>query len=72
MKPIKSLVVAFCTIAFVMASPLRAADNDKKPCCPATVEGEKNCSHECCKKAAESGKICQKCHKEEKKTDQSK
>ena len=43
---------------------------EKKPCCEATVEAGKKCAHDCCVKAAEDGKVCEKCHpkkKEEKK-----
>ena len=66
MKTIKTLVVTCCTFALLAGFALRA-DDDKKPCCPATVEGGKTCEHECCKKASADGKVCKKCHKEEKK-----
>ena len=65
MKLVKTLIITCCTLALFSGAAVRAQD-EKKPCCPATVEGEKNCAHECCKKAAAEGKICQKCHKEEK------
>ncbi len=57
-----------CAFAFLGVSPVRAAD-DKKPCCEATVEAGKKCDHKCCVKAAEDGKVCEKCHpkKDEKK-----
>ena len=66
MKIIKTFIIACCAFALVAGSAVRAQD-EKKPCCPATVEGGKACAHECCKKASEDGKICKKCHKEEKK-----
>ena len=45
---------------------------DKKPCCEATVDAEKKCDHKCCQKAAEKGKICKKCHPDDKKADDKK
>jgi len=57
----------FATLLFA-APAFARADDDKKPCCPATVEGGKKCAHDCCVKAAKEGKVCEKCHpKEEKK-----
>jgi hypothetical protein len=70
MKLFKSFIITCCTAALLLGYSLRAADEptDKhKGCCPATVEGEKKCDHACCKKAAEEGKICTKCHKDVKK-----
>ena len=70
MKVVTTLIGALCTMA-LLAGPiaLRAADDEKKPCCAATVEAGKSCAHECCVKAAKEGKVCEKCHpkKEEKK-----
>jgi hypothetical protein len=71
MKLTRTLVIACCTLAFLAGGAVRAQD-DKKPCCPATVEGGKSCDHECCKKAAADGKVCKKCHKEEKKKEEGK
>ena len=60
--------IVFALALLVGPSGLRA-DDDKKPCCEATVEAGKKCSHKCCVKAAEEGKVCEKCHpkKEDKK-----
>jgi hypothetical protein len=70
MKVVTSMMGVFCALA-LLAGPiaLRADDDDKKPCCPATVEGGKACAHECCVKASKDGKVCEKCHpkKEDKK-----
>jgi hypothetical protein len=44
-----------------LAGPVWAGE-DKKPCCEATVEAGKKCTHECCKKAAAQDKVCKKCH----------
>ncbi len=66
MKLIKTLIVTCCTFALLTGVAVRA-DDEKKPCCLATAEGQKGCEHACCKKAGEEGKICKKCHKEEKK-----
>ena len=66
MKLIQKLVVACCAFALIGGTAVRAQD-EKEECCPATAEGQKACAHACCKKAAEEGKICKKCHKEEKK-----
>ena len=69
MKMIKLLSVLVCA-SFLMASASFAADAPaKKKCCePAkTVEQEKNCACDCCKKAAEKGKMCKKCHPANKK-----
>ena len=69
MKVITTMLGTLCALA-LLAGPitLRAADDEKKPCCPATVEGGKACAHDCCVKAAKEGKVCEKCHpkKEEK------
>lgn len=77
MKTMKKLVITL-SILIVGAALALAADAPKKPvcdgkCCPATVEGCKNCEKcPCCKKAAEKGKVCPRCHKPEKKADQAK
>ena len=63
MKPMRLLTVSICTFALMAgASLLRADDDEKKPCCAATVEAGKTCKHECCKKASADGKVCEKCH----------
>ncbi len=66
MKAIKLLFIAVCT-AGLLSTPVIGAQKAPKPCCAATVEAQKNCTHKCCKRAAEQGKICKRCHKEEKK-----
>jgi len=67
MKLVKSLMLAAVALAFC-TNGLLAAD-DKKPCCEATVDAGKKCDHKCCVKAANDGKVCEKCHpkKDEKK-----
>lgn len=64
MKSIKALVLASLALAFCSSSLLAA-------CCDATTEAGKKCEHKCCVKAADKGKVCEKCHpkkdKEEKK-----
>ncbi len=62
MKLVKSLVLATVTLAFCSSSVFAA-------CCDATVEAGKKCDHKCCVKAANDGKVCEKCHpkKDEKK-----
>ena len=65
MKLFRTLLAASCTFALLAGGAW--AQEEKKECCPATAEGQKACAHECCKKAGEAGKICKKCHKEEKK-----
>lgn len=68
MKTIKSLIITCCIAVALPSFMAGAAEDDKhKGCCPATIEGQKKCKHECCKKAAEEGKICPKCHKQEQK-----
>jgi len=71
MRVVKSLTGILCALALLVgAGTIHAADKDeKKPCCPASVEGGKKCEHKCCVKAAEEGKVCEKCHpkKDEKK-----
>lgn len=70
MKVVTTMMGVLCALA-LLAGPiaLRADDDDKKPCCPATTEGGKACAHECCVKASKEGKVCEKCHpkKEDKK-----
>jgi len=34
---------------------------------PGNCRRPEGCEHACCKKAGEEGKICKKCHKQEKK-----
>ena len=55
MKSVKSLVLAAVALAFCSSSVLAA-------CCDATVEAGKKCDHKCCVKAANDGKVCEKCH----------
>ena len=55
MKSVKSLVLAVVALAFSSSSLLAA-------CCDATVEAGKKCDHKCCVKAANDGKVCEKCH----------
>ena len=63
MKNMKSLIGMMCAALLLAGTTIQLrADNDKKPCCPATVEGGKTCSHDCCVKAAKEGKVCEKCH----------
>jgi len=70
MRVLTSLTGILCFAALLAGSTVvRADDDEKKPCCPATVEGGKSCAHECCVKAAKENKVCEKCHpkKDEKK-----
>ncbi|HYV29264.1 MAG TPA: hypothetical protein VFA77_17145 [Candidatus Eisenbacteria bacterium] len=63
MKLQKLAIVAICVVALIgTAVPTWAVAQEKKACCEATVEAGKNCKHECCKKAAADGKVCEKCH----------
>ena len=65
---LKVLSAVLCAGAMLLGvSIARAADSE--PCCKATVKAGKKCKHECCVKAAEDGKVCEKCHpkKDEKK-----
>lgn len=64
MRIITSTFGVLCAFALLMGpGALRADDKDeKKPCCPATVEGGKSCAHQCCVKAAKDNKVCEKCH----------
>jgi hypothetical protein len=56
-------LLATLTVALTMlTAPRLARAADDKPCCEATVEAGKTCKHECCKKAAADGKVCEKCH----------
>jgi hypothetical protein len=71
MKSIKTFVVMSVAFALIGGTAVRAQE-EKKECCPATAEGQKACSHDCCKKAGEAGKTCKKCHKEEKKKEENK
>ena len=69
MKSVKTLIAVTCAMALLSGVTIaRAAEDKHKDCCEANVEAEKNCSHECCKKAGEAGKICKKCHPAKKKT----
>ena len=63
MRTIKTLGALAC-VAALLAGPsfVRAVDEPKKPCCEPTVEAGKKCEHECCVKAANDGKVCEKCH----------
>jgi len=67
MKLFKTLLATCCAFALLTGGAFAQEDKEKKECCPATAEGQKACAHECCKKAGEAGKVCKKCHKEEKK-----
>ena len=62
MKSVTSLVLAAVALAISSSGVLAA-------CCDATVEAGKKCDHKCCVKAANDGKVCEKCHakKDEKK-----
>ena len=62
MKRITTLSAVVCALAMLGLANLARADEEKKPCCEATVEAGKKCEHECCKKAAADGKVCEKCH----------
>ena len=65
MNRIKYWIAALYAIGLLCGAGI-AADAEKKPCCEATVEAGKKCSHKCCVKAAEQGKVCQKCHPQKK------
>jgi len=72
MMRIKSLSAILCAVALLAGSSFTGAQekkDEKKPCCEATVEAGKKCKHECCVKAANAEKVCEKCHpkKDEKK-----
>ncbi len=59
---IKLLSMVVCA-SFLMAGAAWSADAPKKACCEAkTIEAQKDCACECCKKAGEKGKWCKKCH----------
>lgn len=66
MKIVKLLSVLVC--ASVLMAGVAWAGEAKKPCCDPKADSLK-CDCGCCKKAAEKGKACKKCHKktEEKK-----
>lgn len=71
-KHLKIVSALLCAGAMLMASvSFVGAADEKDPCCKATVKAGKKCKHECCVKAAEGGKVCEKCHpkKEDKKED---
>jgi len=59
-KTCKLLAALSFAITLLAAPSVVRADD--KPCCEATVEAGKTCKHECCKKAAADGKVCEKCH----------
>ncbi|MCX6902280.1 MAG: hypothetical protein NTW03_02125 [Verrucomicrobia bacterium] len=64
MKMIKLLSVVVCA-SFLMAGATWAADEAKKCCEPAKdIAAQKDCACKCCKKAAEKGVWCKKCHKQ--------
>jgi len=65
---IKLLTMVVCA-SFLMAGASFAADDTKKPCCekPKDIAAQKDCACDCCKKAAEKGKWCKKCHPQPKK-----
>jgi len=69
MKAIKLLSV-FVFAVSLMASPVWAAEG-KKPCCDPKADSLK-CECGCCKKAAEKGKVCKKCHPPAKKAEDKK
>ena len=62
MKSLKTLGALFCAAAVLTAWNVARADDEKKPCCEATVEAGKKCEHKCCVKAADADKVCKKCH----------
>ncbi len=68
-RHVKMLSALLCAGAMLLASVSFVSAADEAPCCKATVKAGKKCKHECCVKAAEGGKVCEKCHpkKEEKK-----
>lgn len=68
MKTVSFLTAALCSLTLLCATStaLRAEGEkpaEKKACCEATTEAGKKCPHECCVKAADAGKVCEKCHK---------
>ena len=71
MKNLKLMTTLLCAAGLLASTGVFRAlgEDEKKPCCEATVEAGKKCEHKCCVKAAEAGKVCEKCHpkKEEKK-----
>lgn len=69
MKAIKLLSV-FVFAVSLMAAPAWTAD-DKKPCCDPKADSMK-CECGCCKKAADKGKACKKCHPPAKKAEDKK
>jgi hypothetical protein len=62
MKHWKAMAALLCVSVLISGSAIVRADDEKKPCCEATVAAGKNCKHECCKKAAADNKVCEKCH----------
>ncbi|HEY6168035.1 MAG TPA: hypothetical protein VI454_08355 [Verrucomicrobiae bacterium] len=62
MKRIKTLSALLAVTALLSAPILVRAADEKKPCCEPTVEAGKKCEHGCCVKAANEGKVCEKCH----------
>ena len=69
---IKVLGALLCAGAILLSGVSFVSAADPAPCCKATVKAGKNCKHECCQKASEAGKVCEKCHpkKDEKKKDE--
>src|SRR6185295_1507921 len=67
-KHLKILSALLCAGAMMATVSIVSAADDE-PCCKATIKAGKKCKHECCVKAAEAGKVCEKCHpkKDEKK-----
>lgn len=55
----KTITLLFVALALVVG-PSFAAD-EKKPCCDPKKDSL-TCECGCCKKAADKGKVCKKCH----------
>jgi hypothetical protein len=56
MKTIKLLTVIACTLAWFATSA------NAETCCEKAKKAGKECSHDCCKKAAADKKVCEKCN----------
>lgn len=62
MRTIRILGALLGVATMLTGVSLTRAAGEKKACCEATVEAGKKCKHECCVKAANDGKVCEKCH----------
>ena len=71
-RHVKILSALLCAGAMLLGSVSFVSAADKTPCCKATVKAGKKCKNECCVKAAEGGKVCEKCHPKEEKQDEDK